>query len=416
MYLLVTHIPIYLRGKEKLIDSDWKRSLLLLRDSLEDRLGQVCILAPGLPDEIVPATQIREPLGEKEDGILLMPSIDSRCRAREFWLRERFRWISDIKDLLPGATIVHSALDDVYKPLSYTGHIEAIKAGKPTVYVQDGDIVQRVRDLNKFKPAVTKIRSMVYARIYEYLNRHGIKYASLVLLKGHSLIRRYGHLNSNHRCFVNTSYMRRDIISEDLFEARLASLKNGRPLRFIFFGRLIWEKGVDESIKIINLALKRGANVLFDIIGNGPEKNLLESMVKKLDLTDRIFLRNAIPYGPALMEAIQKADVLLFTSKAEETPRMIFDGYAAGMPLTGYPIDYLIERANEDRCCLPMQNASMEAGADMICHLERNPETVIQLSRKAREIAQYHCAEAWYSRRAAWTFEMLEKEKPSVFK
>jgi glycosyltransferase involved in cell wall biosynthesis len=407
MYLIITHVPIYTRGNEKVIDTDWKRSLMLLRNSLADRLGDVCILAPTLQDAFAPVTQIREAVDEKEDGIKLFPSFDKSCRARRYWLSERHRWVADIKRLLPYANVVHSALDDLYKPISYIGHLKATEAGIPTVYVQDGDAVQRMHDLAKYQSFATRLRSILYAKVFEQMNRRGIRSASLVLLKGRSLVHRYGHYNKNHKNFVNTSYSQEDIIPEDMFEERLATLKTGRPLRFIFFGRLIWEKGVDESIKIIKLASDRGADVMLDIIGNGPDRQRLGALVQKLNMDNRITFHNAMPYGPALMDEIRKADILLFTSLAEETPRMIFDGYSAGLPLIGYPIGYLLERADEDGCCLPMQQANIEAGSGMICDLAQNPDKVIELSRKARKIAEYHCAEAWYKRRAEWTFEML---------
>lgn len=414
MYLIITHVPIYTRGNEKLIDTDWKRSLMLLRNSFAERLGPVSVLAPILPDAVVPAAQIREAVSEKADGIKLFASFDKRCRARRYWLSERHRWISDIKRLLPFANVVHSALDDLYKPISYIGHLKAVEAGIPTVYVQDGDAVQRLYDLARYQPFTTRLRSILYAKIFEQVNRRGVRSASLVLLKGRSLVHRYGHMNKNHRNFADTSYSQKDIISEDMLEARLASLKMGRPLRFIFFGRLIWEKGVDESIKIIRLASDRGADVMLDIIGNGPDRQRLGALVQKLNMDNRITFHNAMPYGPALMAEIQKADILLFTSLAEETPRMIFDGYSAGMPLTGYPIGYLLERADEDGCCLPMRQQSIEAGADVICDLAQNPEKVIRLSRIARKVAEYHCAEAWYKRRAEWTFEMLATRNNSA--
>jgi glycosyltransferase involved in cell wall biosynthesis len=411
MYLIITHVPIYTRGNENLIDTDWKRSLILLRNSFAERLGPISVLAPTLPDDVVPTTQIREVVYEKTDGIKLFPSFDKRCRARRYWLSERHRWIADIKRLLPYANVAHSALDDLYKPISYYGHLKATDAGIPTVYVQDGDAVQRLYDLSGYQPFTARLRSMLYAKIFEQVNRKGIRSASLVLLKGRSLVNRYGNQNKNHKNFADTSYSRVDIISKDKLEVRLASLIMGRPLRLIFFGRLIWEKGIDESIKIIKLASDRGVDVMFDIIGNGPDRQRLGSIVNDLNIGNRITFHDAMPYGPGLMAEIQKADMVLFTSRAEETPRMIFDGYSAGMPLTGYPISYLLERADEDGCCLPMEQANIEAGADMICDLARNPEKVIELSRKARKLAEYHCAEAWYNRRAEWTFEMLNTKK-----
>lgn len=103
------------------------------------------------------------------------------------------------------------------------------------------------------------------------------------------------------------------------------------------------------------------------------------------------------------------ADLMVFTSRAEETPRMIFDGYAAGLPLFGYPIEFVVERAREDGCCVYPRVPDVAAGVEALRCLVADVGRMVALSKKARAAAQYHCAEAWYERRARWTFEMLEK-------
>lgn len=409
MYLIITHVPIFKRGDQCLVSTDWKRSLLLLRDSLNGKLGPIIVLAPTLPDASVPAEQIREHVSEKADDIRLVGSFDSRCRAKTYWLRERKRWEVDIRRLLPNATLVHSGLDDVYRPIAYKGHLEATAAGLPTVYVQDGDIVERQRNLRKFLPSSQRLRSVAYAKIYERLNRYGIKRASMVLLKGNALVRRYGHLNRFHHNFVNTSYLKKEIVEVEAHEKRLASLKTGRQIRLLFCGRLIWEKGVDDCIRIVGKALERGADVVLDIIGDGPERHRLEQMVRELNIGQRVVFHGFLPYGHELLKKMMDSDILMFTSRAEETPRMIFDGYAAGLPLIGYPIGFVVERAEADGCCLPSDKSTVDSGVDTLYRLVENPNEIIDLSRRARKAAEYHCAEAWYKRRSEWTFEMMAR-------
>ena len=48
MYLLTIHVPIYVDGERRLVTTEWRRSLELLRDSFEGRFGDVVVLAPSL--------------------------------------------------------------------------------------------------------------------------------------------------------------------------------------------------------------------------------------------------------------------------------------------------------------------------------------------------------------------------------
>ena len=64
--------------------------------------------------------------------------------------------------------------------------------------------------------------------------------------------------------------------------------KKSKPLKVLTVGRLSKEKGIETIILAMkNLNFK---NFSLTIIGNGPEKNELKKLIKKLDLTKKVFL------------------------------------------------------------------------------------------------------------------------------
>src|SRR5512145_2463791 len=122
MYLVTIQVPIYVDGDDTLVTTEWRRSLILLRDSLGGRFGELTIAAPSLSAKDGPRTQSLELMRRKEDGIRFVPSLSLRCRAREYWLWEHRRWLADIRSLLPRARVLHAGLDDLYRPISFSGY------------------------------------------------------------------------------------------------------------------------------------------------------------------------------------------------------------------------------------------------------------------------------------------------------
>jgi glycosyltransferase involved in cell wall biosynthesis len=411
MYLIPIHVPIYTAGDRTLVTTEWGRSLALLRDSLQGRFGPIHVIAPSIPADSHIIDQMIAEVTETHDGIRLIPSFDMRCRARHYWIRERRRWVAHLREEVARAQVVHTCLDDVYRPISYAGFLVAARAGKPTVFVQDTDIVLQMKELRAGSGPKEKAVGHAYGLIFERLCRHAVRHADLSLLKGSTLIQRYGSRAKNVRSFHDTSYLASDIIGEDALEERLRGLRAGRPFRLVYCGRLVRRKGVDESIRIIKLLRDREINVTFDIIGNGPEQEALESLIASLDLNGTVRMLGSLPYDSELLRQLGTYDGLLFTPLAEDTPRMIFDGFSVGLPLIAYEIEYVRERAAEDRATVLLPRRNLEASAEKILELFRQPERLVELAREARLAGSYHAADNWYRRRADWTFEAVDSHR-----
>ena len=73
MYLIPITVPVYTDGDVPLVSTEWKRSLELLRDSLEGRYGPLVSAGPSAP--AAASEQALEPVTE-EDGIRLLPLKD----------------------------------------------------------------------------------------------------------------------------------------------------------------------------------------------------------------------------------------------------------------------------------------------------------------------------------------------------
>jgi hypothetical protein len=254
MYLLPIHVPIYTHGTERLLATDWKRSLLLLRDSLQGRYGRVRVIAPTLPAAGAQAEQLLEPV-HASDEIELVPSFSWDTRAREFWAKHVHTWRADIAAALPETDVVHTGFCDVYRPLVFLGFLAALRARKPTVFVQDTDQVLQHSHLSAGAPLKKRAQVRAYNEIFERSVRYGVARASLSLLKGRALHKRYGQYAANAKNFHDTSYFSQEIVARDKIEHRIATLlSEPRPLRVCYCGRLEARKGLAHSIEAVAAA------------------------------------------------------------------------------------------------------------------------------------------------------------------
>src|SRR5688572_4676265 len=88
MYLVLVPVPIIVDGDRRLVGTEWKRALILLRDSLEARYGEIVVAAPWVPADAPAAREQAAVPIDKDDGIRLEPLFDARVRARAFWTSE----------------------------------------------------------------------------------------------------------------------------------------------------------------------------------------------------------------------------------------------------------------------------------------------------------------------------------------
>lgn len=409
MYVIPIRVPLFVEGERTFIQTDWRRAVELLRDSLGGRYGELHLVSPWLPlDDAGAAEQRLEPL-EGVDGVRATTLYDARVSARRFWAKELRLLRAKLERILPEAQVVHSGLDELFRPMMGIAFAMARSRGIPTVFVQDTDAVVQVPQLAGKGP-LEQARAQAYVLAYERLCRLSVQHADLSLLKSGTLERRYAPFAKNLMVFEDTSYLAREIVPEEVVAGRLASLDGDRPLRFVYCGRLLSRKGVHVSVEMLARARAKGARIELEVIGSGPEEAAITALVRERGLEDAVRLTGTATYGPELIARLATFDGLLFTPTAEDTPRMIFDGYAGSLPLIASPIPYIQERARSERATALLPT-DIEAAADALVALDHDRGRLAELARRAGEAAVYHTADAWYARRAARTHEAVDRRR-----
>lgn len=407
-YVVAIHVPVYVDGSQCFLATDWMRSIRLLRDSFGGGLSQLILVAPQYTVNRARADQQLTPVDQEAEGLTVVASMAAGGRARTYWLRERAKWKADVARHMIGADVAHVGLGDLFQPVNWDAFTVARKHAGTVVFVRDTDEIAKMRQLDAKKWA-TRLPGRVYERVYDNRMKACVSKADLSLLKGRLLFNRYEKFALNPKLFHNTSYLKEEIVSLPAVERRLAGLSADRPLRLVYCGRLEARKGVDHAVEMVARARAMGAKVEFDIIGDGRDAGTVRALIEREGAGEFVKLCGTREYGPELLHELSAYDAFLYTPLGEDTPRAIFDGYAAGLPLIGYGIEYVKERAQDERATVVLPFRDKEAGAAALAKLDRDRSGLADMARLAHRAAHDNAADVWYRRRADWTLEAVER-------
>jgi len=109
-----------------------------------------------------------------------------------------------------------------------------------------------------------------------------------------------------------------------------------RGKTLLFVGRIAHEKNIDYLIKCFKLVQKKIPNIKLLIVGNGPQMDQLQKLVKGLDLSDNIIFTRRIDHAKLLKSGIYKASNLFVTaSKTESQGITTLEAQANGLVCIG---------------------------------------------------------------------------------
>jgi glycosyltransferase involved in cell wall biosynthesis len=110
-------------------------------------------------------------------------------------------------------------------------------------------------------------------------------------------------------------------------------------IQLLMLGSLIVRKSVSTALHALSLLPLQFS---LTIIGDGPERDNLHSLVTDLKLEGRVSFEGHVPPDEVSLWLAQ-ADILLMTSKSEGRPNAVLEAFAAGVPVVGTDIPGLRE-------------------------------------------------------------------------
>lgn len=151
----------------------------------------------------------------------------------------------------------------------------------------------------------------------------------------------------------------------------------------LYVGRLSHEKKVEDLIKMFDVLQRSGKHqIQLWIIGDGPERNLLESLAAELKLTDRVkfygFKKNN-----ELFWYYKNADIFI----SPLTGTSLREAALCGLPVIAYNIDWLKGFLVHEKTALLVEYGDVHGLVDQVARLLLDKALAAKISAGLRQCA-----------------------------
>jgi len=148
----------------------------------------------------------------------------------------------------------------------------------------------------------------------------------------------------------------------------------------VFLGELRPVKGIDVLIDAIARLRRDGRSVSAALVGDGPEREALQSQVERLGLAQSIRFMPAMP----ARQALTHGRIMTVPSRAESLPYVVLEAAAAGMPMITTKVGGIPEIYGPlSDTLVPPEDAGALAKA--IARAIDQPDVTADIARRLRE-------------------------------
>lgn len=162
------------------------------------------------------------------------------------------------------------------------------------------------------------------------------------------------------------------------------------PFLVGYAGRLVEEKGLGDLVSAIALC---PPNVQLTLIGDGPFKPVLQTMITENQLQNRVSIHPGVPLAqlPTWMRSLNAFALPSRTTPTwkEQFGRVIIEAHACGIPVIGSDSGAIPEVIGEAGLVAPERNPPALAAA--ITQLAANPTRAAEMGRLGRRRVESWC-------------------------
>jgi len=281
-------------------------------------------------------------------------------------------------------------------------HISALckKSNIKCVYVIEyiPETRYQIASLSTNNPLVL-LRRLLYIWNYEQKRIAAFRLCDALQSNGTPAYHQY-HTVKNRLLYFDTRVSKKQVIDDADLETRLDNLRQGKPLRLAFSGRLIRMKGADHLVKLAQILKAKGVRFHLTIYGAGDLDGDMRAEITAHSLENEVSMPGPVDFHTKLIPDI-KANVDLFVClhRQSDPSCTYLETLSCGVPIVGYnnrAFAGIMELANIG-WGTKMDN--LEGIASIISALSTNRNELADRSRNSATFARLHDFETTYQNR-----------------
>jgi glycosyltransferase involved in cell wall biosynthesis len=369
-YLLVTNIPYFINAAgQVLFDHAWHRDLIqhfhyLVRFTLA---APLCPL-PADPSRLVP---LDEGLRARM-RLVPLPAQASRVQALGR-LPGTFR---ALWQAVGQAEIVHTGIAGWPYPFGWLANPIARLRGKKLLI-----IVESAPWRLSSGAGATPLRKRVEAAVYERLARWWCTRADLSFYTQPAYLEQLHSRGRGPAYVAPATWVNGEDILDDIQACALWDAKMSEPVRFLFAGRLVVEKGVKILLEAVEKLAAAGVRGEVHIIGEGPLREAVLAARRAAPLV--LAYLEPVTYGKPFLTLLQRYHAVVVPSLSDEQPRIVFDAAARAAPVLASDTDGLRPYVENDRTGCLIRPGDSSALADAMAAWATNPDLLRRYALEA---------------------------------
>jgi colanic acid/amylovoran biosynthesis glycosyltransferase len=276
-----------------------------------------------------------------------------------------------------------------------------LAAGIPLVLVTENSLHTQLQMLRaKERRPLKLLRSILWHmnqdRVWSRISRA----SAGVQCNGLPLYARQRKLNANTLLFFDNRTNLSECAQAEAVNARLeVARKRGFP-RFMYSGKLISIKGVEDLVVTAIEVRRRLPDFELWIAGDGEQRALIEAQVRSAGLSERVRFLGVLDFHSELLPTLRRDVDIFICPHVQGDPSCTYlETMSAGVPIVGYANEALKGLTDTVECgqIVPMRDAKSLAGA--LVELWNQPERLRELSLSALKFARERCFEDEFRRR-----------------
>jgi glycosyltransferase involved in cell wall biosynthesis len=242
---------------------------------------------------------------------------------------------------------------------------------------------------------VPYIRSRYPGRLLPRLAARLLDGAFRLTARRHPLIVVGPHLADRYPRARRLGVMTVSLVSErdleDVSAAREPHERPGGPVAVLSVGRLDREKNPMLLADALALLRDDAPGFTLRVCGDGPLEQPLRERLQALRVASRADLRGFVPVGAKLKEMYRSSDVFLHSSLTEGVPQVLFEAFAAGLPVVATDVGAVAATVGDAALLVPPGDPHATAAA--LRRLATEPALRSELVRRGAELVRGYTLE-----------------------